>query len=67
MALIAARAAVHVVPHALMLLVGLCLRVTPYATEHGVIRRIGVASRANAIRSTMIRREPRVIEGRTLP
>ena len=61
MALIAILAVVNVVPHTLMLLVGLRLGMTDRARKDRIIRRVGVAVTAG-LGSSVIHREPGVIE-----
>lgn len=67
MAVITIDAVVNVAIHALVVLIGLRLLVTVGASEHREIVRVRVARRAHTIGSAVIRREPRVIEGRIQP
>ena len=70
-ATLVARVAVHAVVdislHASMLSVGVGLAMAVRAREDRVIGRVGVARRAYAVRSAVIRREPGVIERRACP
>src|SRR5690349_6294068 len=62
MALVAARAAVHVVFDPLMLLIGRALGMAICASKHRVVRRIGVAGRADAIRPSVSSREVSMVK-----
>ena len=70
MALVAVHAVVYVSADALVILVGLILGVAVRALKDGIIIRIDVAGRADAIRVTVIGwelRVLRVVEGRIQP
>lgn len=67
MALITIVAVVHIPADSLVLLVCLIFGVAVRASEHGEIRRVGVAGVTHAIRPAMIRREIWMIEDCSLP
>ncbi len=66
-ALVAVHAVVHVSVDAPMIAVSVRLGMAIRALEDNVIRRVGVAGRADAIRVAVIHGEPGVIEGCTQP
>ncbi len=67
MARVAIRAVVDVPPNAGVMRVHLGLRMTRCARENGVIGWIRMTVGADAVRISVVRREPRVIERRTRP
>lgn len=66
-ALVAIGTVVDVIPHALMVLVSLGLRVTTGTREDAVVRRVCVAGSAQAVGTTVAGREPGVVKGGSRP
>lgn len=67
MALVAIGAVVHVPAYALVPGIGLGLGVAIGAGEYRVVRRVGVARGANAIRTAMVEREVGVVKRGSQP
>lgn len=66
-ALVAIGTVVDVIPHALMVLVSLGLRVTTGTREDAVVRRVCVTGSAQAVGTTVAGREPGVVKSGTRP
>ena len=64
-AVVAIRAVVNVSAHAPVVGIGLRLLVAVGAGEYEVVARVGVARRANSVRSAMIGWEPGMVESRS--
>lgn len=66
-ALVAIGTVVDVIPHALMVLVSLGLRVTTGTREDAVVRRVCVTGSAQAVGATVAGREPGMVESGSRP
>ncbi len=67
MARVAVCTVVDVTVNCRMFRVGLCLRMARGAREDRIVRRIGVARRADTVGTSVTCREPRMIERRSRP
>lgn len=67
MALVAIDAVVDVTAYIAMIGIGVRLGMAVRALEHGVVARVRMTGRAHAVCVPVVRRKPRVIEGRVGP